>query len=70
VLKILKPLERKILSMHFGLDGADRLDDSEISARLNVSVERVKRFRKDSLWRLSRHSDAKAIKELYDSRSL
>jgi len=70
VLKILKPLERKILSMHFGLDGADRLDDSEISARLNVSVERVKRFRRDSLWRLSRHSDAKAIKELYDSGSL
>ena len=69
-LKILKPVEREILSMHFGLDGAAPLDDSEISARLNVSVSDVRRLLRGSLWRLSRHSDAKAIKELYDSGSL
>ena len=69
-LKILKPMERKILSMHFGLDGADRLNDSEISAQLNVTVEQVRRFRRESLWRLSRYSEAKEMRELYASRSL
>ena len=69
-LNILKPLERRILSMRFGLDETDRLDDAEISAALQLSVKRVRSSLKESLWRLSRHPEAKAIKELYDSGSL
>lgn len=55
---LLTPVERRVVSLGFGLDGLPALEQDEIAELLGFSGEGVRRVRKEALAKLREHMEA------------
>lgn len=67
ILRLLSEQERRVLGMHFGLDGSEPLSLNDIGERLGITRERVRKLESRALFRLRHAIDSEAVAELLAS---